>query len=138
MLTWITRQVKTSYKTFTKEIFIKTSAYSKSSNSSRFKPIFQKFCEMIFEIILSKTMCGIFLTFYLFILKKFNPFTLKKNFAHRFEDLIWQISWKDFFFLNSITWNFSYYCKITHLVVSVLHKRFILLSKCDYLILTQY
>ena len=38
-----------------------TSAYSKSSNSSRFNPILQKFYRMICEITISKTVCGIFL-----------------------------------------------------------------------------
>ena len=40
-----------------------TSAYSKSSNSSRFNPILKKFYEMICKIIISKTVCGIFLIF---------------------------------------------------------------------------
>ena len=40
-----------------------TSAYSKSSNFSSFVPILQKFYEMICEIIISKTVCGIFLFF---------------------------------------------------------------------------
>ena len=40
-----------------------TSAYSKSSNSSGFNPILQKFCMMICEIIVYKTVCGIFLIF---------------------------------------------------------------------------
>ena len=48
-------------------IFLKkkviTSAYSKSSNSSVFNPILQKFYEMIREIIVSKTVCGIFFSF---------------------------------------------------------------------------
>ena len=40
-----------------------TSAYSKSTNSSGFIPILQKFYKMICEIIVSKTVCGIFLIF---------------------------------------------------------------------------
>ena len=40
-----------------------TRVYSKSSNSSGFNPILQKFYEMICEIIISKTVCGIFLFF---------------------------------------------------------------------------
>ena len=39
------------------------SAYSKSSNSSGFNPILEKFCEMIRAIIVLKTMCRIFLIF---------------------------------------------------------------------------
>ena len=37
-----------------------TSAYSKSFNSSRFNPISQKFHEIIWEIIVFKTVCGMF------------------------------------------------------------------------------
>ena len=40
-----------------------TSAHSKSSNSSGFNPILQKFYKMICEIIFSKRICGIILTF---------------------------------------------------------------------------
>ena len=39
------------------------SAYSKSSNSSGFDSILQKFCEMICEVIVYKTVGGIFLIF---------------------------------------------------------------------------
>ena len=39
------------------------SAHSKSSNSSGFNPILQKFYKMINEIIVSKTVCGVFLIF---------------------------------------------------------------------------
>ena len=38
-----------------------TSAYSKSSNSSGFNPILRKFCMIICEIFVYKTVCGIFL-----------------------------------------------------------------------------
>ena len=40
-----------------------TSAHFKSSNSPGFNPILQKFYKMICEIIVSKTICGIFLIF---------------------------------------------------------------------------
>ena len=55
-----------------------TSAHSKSSNSSGFNPILQKFYEMICEMIVSKTVCRVFLIFcrWSFI----NNFMVKKNF----------------------------------------------------------
>ena len=40
------------------------STHSKSPNSSRFNPILQKFCKMIYEIIFSETACGISLNFF--------------------------------------------------------------------------
>ena len=40
-----------------------TSAHSKSSNSSRFKQILQKFYKLICELIVFKIECGIFLIF---------------------------------------------------------------------------
>ena len=48
------RKVKGSDKAFTNEFFKRViiSAYSKSSNSSVFSPILQKFCEMICEMII--------------------------------------------------------------------------------------
>ena len=55
-----------------------TSAHSKSSNSSWFKPILQKFYEMIWEIVVSKTMCGIFLIF--FRSSFINSFMVKNSF----------------------------------------------------------
>ena len=65
MLTWITRKLKEvgkpSLMISVKKVI--TSAYSKSSNFSGFNPILQKFYEMICEIIVSKSMCGIFLFF---------------------------------------------------------------------------
>ena len=48
-------------------IFVKkvtTSAHSKGSNSSGFNPILQKLYKMICEIIVSKTVEGIFLIFW--------------------------------------------------------------------------
>ena len=56
-----------------------TSAYSKSSNSSGFNPILQKFYEMICEIIVSKTVYGIFLFFCQ--LSFINNFMVKNNFS---------------------------------------------------------
>ena len=62
---------------------MKTSAHSKSSNSSGFNPILQKFYNMICEITASKTVCGIFLIFsrssfiYNFMMK--NSFQEPKN-----------------------------------------------------------
>ena len=54
------------------------SAHSKSSNLSGFNPILQKFYEMICEIIVSKTVCGIFL---IFCRSSFiNNFMVKNNF----------------------------------------------------------
>ena len=100
-----------------------TSAYSKSSNSSGFNSIIQKFYEMICKIITSKTVCEIFI---FFCQSRFiNSFMEKNNFsepenhrklnisriiyfkkisAHRFEDLIFTnksdrfFFWKKFFF----------------------------------------
>ena len=56
-----------------------TSAHSESSNSSGFNPILQKFYKMICEIIVSKTICGIFLIFCrsFFI----NNFMMKNSFS---------------------------------------------------------
>ena len=94
-----------------------TSAYSKSSNSSGFNPILQKFYEMICEIIVSKTVCGIFLIFCRssfidnFIVKSNFSGTLKspklkylkthlfeKISTHHFEDNIWKNKPDQFFF----------------------------------------
>ena len=94
-----------------------TSAYSKSSYSSGFNSIVQKFCEMICEIIVYKTLCGIFLIFCRssfinnFIVK--NHFSEQQNhrnlnisrsiyflkkLAHRFEDHIFTNKLEEFFF----------------------------------------
>ena len=56
-----------------------TSAHSKSSNSSRFKKTLQKFYKMIWEIIVSKTVCGIFLIFCRSIF--INNFMAKNSFS---------------------------------------------------------
>ena len=55
-----------------------TSVLSKSSNSSGFSPVLQKFYKMICEITVSKTVCGIFL---IFCRPSFmNNFMVKNNF----------------------------------------------------------
>ena len=97
------------------------SAYSKSSNSSKFNPILQIFYEMICEIIVSKMVYGIFL---IICPSKFiNNFIVKNNFfrilnhgnlnisrpislkivPHTLLKIISaQISWKNFFFENKL------------------------------------
>ena len=55
-----------------------TTAHSKSSNSSGFNPILRKFYEMIYKIIVSKTLCGIFFIF--FRSSFINNFMVKNNF----------------------------------------------------------
>ena len=56
-----------------------TTVHSKSSNFSGFNPILPKFYEMIFEIIFSKTVYGIFL---IFCQSSFiNDFMVKNNFS---------------------------------------------------------
>ena len=108
-----------------------TSAYSKCSNASGFNPILLKFYEMIYEIIISKTMCGIFLIFCPssfinnFIVKnnfsdhrKLNmsrPIYLKKISAHRFEDYICTNKLEEFFFEKIYFRDLSFFrdCKTT-------------------------
>ena len=94
-----------------------TSAYCKNSNSSGFDLTLQKFYEMICEIIITKMVCGIFLSF---CQSRFiNNFMVKSNFSkpynhrklnisrticfkkistHRFEDLIHTNKLDRFFF----------------------------------------
>ena len=55
-----------------------TTAHSKSSSSSGFNPILRKFYEMIYKIIVSKTLCGIFFIF--FRSSFINNFMVKNNF----------------------------------------------------------
>ena len=126
-----------------------TSAYSKSSNSSGFNPILQKFYEMICEIIVSKTVCGIFLLFFvnrvlliilwtgtIFRNRKIteskisrDPF-ISKKFPHIvFKIVSAQISWTDFFFEKqffSRTWSFFQDWKTNNLGVTFFHKKLIL------------
>ena len=138
MLTSITWQVKASYEPFTNRFLqnkIITSVYSKSSNSLGFNPILQKFCEMICEIISSKTVCGIFLIFCrLHFIKNFvvnnfpepknhqklnisRPIYLLKNFYTPFwRSYIYNFFF--FFFFNfSMNWSFFSDCKTIHLGV---------------------
>ena len=56
-----------------------TSGYSKSSNFSEFNPILQKYYEMICEIIVSTTICGMFLIYC--PLSFVNNFMVKNNFS---------------------------------------------------------
>ena len=58
---------------------VKTGVYSKSSNSSEFNPVLQKFYEVICEIIIYKKLGGIFL---IFCLSSFiNNFIVKNSFS---------------------------------------------------------
>ena len=125
-----------------------TSAYSKSSNSSWFNPILLKFCVMICEIIVYKTVCGIFLIFcrsnfinYLIVKSNFSepqnhwdfnisrPIYLEKISAHRFEGHICKnklekvVFWKKIFWR---TWSFFHDCKATDLGLIFFHKKIIL------------
>ena len=124
------------------------SAYSKSSNSSGFNPILQKFYHMICEIIVSKTVCGIFLILCRssfidnFIVKSnfsqpknhpnlniSRPICLIKISAHRFEDLICTNKLEEIFFRKKNflrTWIFFCDCKTTDLVLIFFHIEFIL------------
>ena len=124
-----------------------TSARSKSSNSSGFNRILQKFYEMICEITVSKTVCGIFL---IFCRSSFiNNFMVKNNFlepknhrnlnisrptyfkkisAHRFVGLICTNKLEEFFFRKSFlskTWSFFHDYKTTNLGVIFFHKKII-------------
>ena len=97
-----------------------TSAYCKSSNSSGFNPILQKFYEIICEIIVSKMVCGIFLTFCRssfinnFMVKdnlsepknqwkliSRDPLISKKISPHRFVGFICTNKLEEFFFENT-------------------------------------
>ena len=124
-----------------------TSAYSKSSNSSGFNPILQKFYEMVCEIIVFKIVCGIFLFFcQLSFINNFmkNNFSEPQNYrklnisrpiyfikisAHRFEDPICKNKldgcslWKIFF---SRTWSFFHDWKTTNKGVVFFYKKLIL------------
>ena len=140
-----------------------TSGYSKSSNSSEFNPISQKYYEMICEIIVSTTMCGMFLIFCQ--LSFVNNFMVKNNFSEpqnhqklnisrpiyfkKYSYLknpkkdLTQINWKDLFFRKKIfflrTWRFFQDCKT--LIVMLFYTKYIFLytlyffCKGDYLIL---
>ena len=128
-------------------IFVKnmiTSPYSKSSNSSEFHPILQKFYKVICGIIVSKTMCGIFLFF--FQLRFIHNFVEKNNFSEPLNHwklniskiiylqkflhpvlkiLSTQISWRVFFFRKTFffrTWSFFHDWKSTNLDAIFSHK----------------
>ena len=125
-----------------------TSAHSESSNSSGFNPILQKFFEMICQIIVSKTVCGIFLIICRssfinnFMVKnnflgpknhrKLNisrPTYLKKKSAHHLVDLICTNKLEEFFFQKIFlprTWSFFRDCKTTNLGVVFFHNKLIL------------
>ena len=127
-----------------------TSAYSKSSNSSRFIPILQKFCEMICEIIVYKTVFGISLIYCWssfinnFIMKNqfsepwnhqnlniLRPIYVKKKKNSRIilKIISTQISWMNFFsrkFFISKTWSFFHDWKTTDLDLIFFHKKIIL------------
>ena len=137
-----------------------TSAYSKNSNFSGFNPILQKFRMMICEIIVYKTVRGMFL---IFCRSNFiNNFIVKSNFSeasshrnliisrtiylkkistHRFEDHICtnklQEFLKNFFFED-----FELFSRLQnhwfgpHFFPQ--KNNFILFFKCGYLILMQY
>ena len=126
-----------------------TSAHSKSSHPSGFNPILQKLYEMICEIIVSKTICGIYLIFYRssFI----NNFMAKNNFlepknhqklnvskyiyfrkisAYRFVGLVLsvQISWKYIFFWKKFFQGLGAFFKTAKQIIwaSFFHKKIIL------------
>ena len=136
-----------------------TSAHSRSSNFSEFNTILQKFYKMICEIIVSKTVRGIFLIFCSssfinnFMVKnsfvepkrqrKLNilrPIHFEKNSAHRFAGLTCTNKREGFFFwkkLFSKIWSFFHDCSTTNLGVIFFLKKnnFILFLRGGYLIL---
>ena len=111
-------RVKGGWKALTNNFHKKSDnrAHSKSSNSSGFNPILQKFYKMICEIIFSKTVCGILifcrLSFinYFMVMNSFSepknqrklnisrPVYFKKISAHRFVGLICTNKLEGFFF----------------------------------------
>ena len=119
-----------------------TSAHSNSSNSVGLNLIFQKFYKMIYEMIVSEKLCGIFLIFCgsIFInnymvknsfLKPKNqrmlnisrPIYFKKISVHRFVRLTCTNKLKGFF---SRTWSFFHDSNMTNLGVNFIHKKIIL------------
>ena len=125
-----------------------TSAYFKSSNCSMFNPILHKFYVIICEIIVSKTVSGIFLTFcrssfidnFIVINNFWNlkinrnlnisrPIYLKQNSVHSFEDHICTNKLEELFYVKNVfsrTWSFFRDCKTTDLDFSFFHKKIIL------------
>ena len=137
-----------------------TSAHSKSSNSAGFNRILQKFYKMICEIIVSKTVCGVFLIFCWssfinnFMVKKsfsepknqrklniLRPIFFEKISSHSFVGVICTYKREGFFFFwkkfFSRTWSFFHDCSMTNLGVIFFQKKknFMLFFKGDYLIL---
>ena len=132
-----------------------TSAHSKSSSSSGFNPILQKFYKMICQIIVSKKMCRIFLIFcrLSFIInfivrnsfsepknqRKWNisrPIYLKKISAHRC--LICTNKLEEFFFRNFFQGLGAFFTTATRLIWASFFPQknnFILFFKGDQLIL---
>ena len=129
-----------------------TSDFSKSSNSLGFNPILQEICEMICQVIFSKTVCRIFLVICCsrfiinFVVKdffvkiffgtvkspkvKFLETHLFQKFLHTvLKILSLQISWKYVFSKKkyfSLTWSFFHDCKTSYLGVIFLNKKLIL------------
>ena len=134
-----------------------TSAHSKSSNSSGFNPILQKFYKMICNIIISETVCGIFLILSWssfinnFMVKnscsesknqrKLNisrPIYLKKISAHRFVGPICTNKLKGIFFRNFFFQGLrAFFTTATQLIWRHFFqkKQFYTFFKGDYLIL---
>ena len=125
-----------------------TSRHSKTSNPSGFNPILQKIYKMICEIVVSKTVCGIFL---IFCRSSFiNSFMVKNSFsqpknqrelniskpvyfknvsAHRFVGLICTSKLEAFIFgknFFSRTCSFFHDCNTTNLSIIFFHKKIIL------------
>ena len=119
-----------------------TSAHYNSSNSLGFNLIFQKFYKMIYEIIVSEKLCGVFLIFCgsIFInnymvknsflepknqwkLNISRPIYFKKISAHRFVGLTCTNKLKGFF---SRTWSFFHDSNATNLGAIFFHKKLIL------------
>ena len=133
-----------------------TRAYS-SSNSSGFNSILKKFYEMICEIIVSKTLCGIFLIFcrssfintffweeqFFGALKSPKPkyletYFFKKNLQTVLKIISAQISWKIFFSKSIFFKGLERFFATAKLLIwgSFFSSKnnFIVIFKCDYLI----
>ena len=129
-----------------------TSAHSKSSNSpAEFNSILQKFYKMTCKIIVSRTVCGIFLIFCrssyfnFMVMNRFSepkiqrrinisrPIYFLKISAHRLVGLICTNMLEEFFFFrkkfSSRTWSFFHNCNTTNLdVIFFSTKKIILYS----------
>ena len=125
-----------------------TNGYSMSSNSSGFNAILLKFYEIICDIVVSKTVCGIFWVFCQssFVnnfmeksnflesqnyrkLNIWKPIYFQKNFAYRFEERICTKKLDGFFFRKTFfsrTWSFFHDWRTTNLGVIFFHKKLIL------------